>query len=99
MCQDHPIGLLLPSLIECLLFSSSEQNRKGPCPHKSQPPRDPFQVPQPPAQVWPLALKGQGDSWAHTSRNSTLLEMATLNGWNLLMAAKDVTSTRVWGFL
>lgn len=25
--------------------------------------------------------------------------MATLKGWNLLMAAKDVTSTRVWGFL
>lgn len=22
-----------------------------------------------------------------------------MNGWNLLMAAKDVTSTRVWGFL
>jgi len=29
----------------------------------------------------------------------TLLEMATLKGWNLLMAAKDVTSTRVWGLL
>lgn len=28
-----------------------------------------------------------------------MLEMATLKGWNLLMAAKDVTSTRVWGFL
>lgn len=25
--------------------------------------------------------------------------MATLKGWNLLMAAKDVTSTRVWGLL
>lgn len=28
-----------------------------------------------------------------------MLEMATLKGWNLLMAAKDVTSTRVWGLL
>lgn len=25
--------------------------------------------------------------------------MATLKGWNLLMAAKGITSTRVWGFL
>lgn len=28
-----------------------------------------------------------------------MLDMATLKGWNLLMAEKDVTSTRVWGFL
>lgn len=34
-----------------------------------------------------------------TSSRRTLLEMATLKGWNLLMAAKDVTSTRVCGLL
>lgn len=92
----------LHSNIECRLFTNSEQSKQGSHPHQADitgnPP--PSHVPQPLAQLWgSLVPKAQGENWALTSRNSTLLEMATLNGWNLLMAAKDVTSTRVWGFL
>lgn len=49
----------------------------------------------PPVPPHPRDPAGRG----RTRSRRTLLEMATLKGWNLLMAAKGVTSTRVWGFL
>lgn len=80
----QPTPFFIQTLTEHTLFTNSEQSRQGPSHTKftSQgPPPSRYSSPLP----WAgggrsLVPKGQGGSRAPTSRNNTLLEMATLNG-------------------
>lgn len=72
-------------------------NHLAPKRHQGHPPL-PAAVPSAIRNV-PTCVPHPTPGRGRTRSRRTLLEMATLKGWNLLMAAKDVTSTRVWGFL
>uniref|UniRef100_A0A8B9S6V8 Uncharacterized protein n=1 Tax=Apteryx owenii TaxID=8824 RepID=A0A8B9S6V8_APTOW len=73
---------------------NAARRARVPVPLRATPPPAIRESPRPGGQRDPRPA-GRG----RTRSRRTLLEMATLKGWNLLMAAKDVTSTRVWGLL